>query len=92
MRFDYDTQKSDYLKRERGFSLSDAAAIFDGDYFTTTKSDDPEQYAAIGFSKGTLLTLIFEYREDDLGELIWLITYWKATKREVKIYEEFRKK
>jgi len=46
---------------------------------------------AIGFVQTSLLTLVFEYREDDLGEFIWLVTYWKATKTEAALYEKNRK-
>lgn len=92
MRVDWDDAKSEKLKSERGLSLVEAADVFKGLNCCARKNDCPEQYAVIGFSNGQLITLIVEYREDDLGEFIWLITYWKATKTEAKFYEEFWKR
>jgi uncharacterized DUF497 family protein len=91
VRIDWDDGKSEKLKRERGISLEEAADVFASGYATDQKADDPEQYYAIGFAKGQLVTVIYEYREDAEGELIWLVTCWKATKREAKIYEQERK-
>ena len=52
-------------------------------------NDEPEQYKAIGFAKGgTLISLIVEVRKDDQGEYDWFVTLWKATKDEVKVYEQ----
>ncbi|WP_324962787.1 hypothetical protein [Oligoflexus sp.] len=62
--------------------------IFQSDYVIQNKNDDPEQYKAIGFVKGKLVTLIVEVREDDLGEYDWLVTLWKSTSSEAKIYEQ----
>jgi uncharacterized DUF497 family protein len=89
MRFDWDDAKSEKLKRERGLSFEEAVLVFsNGAHLIVQKSDDPEQFAAIGFARGELITIIYEYREDEDGELSWLITYWKATKEEVKKYEK----
>jgi uncharacterized DUF497 family protein len=93
VRINWDDSKSDKLKRERGFSLEEVSEIISvPDAVTDGRSDDPEQYYAIGFVKGRLITLIFETREDADGEFIWLVTYWKATKSEVKIYEQEKRK
>ena len=35
-----------------------------------------------------LYTLIFEIREDEEGEFYHLVTLWKATREERKLYEE----
>jgi uncharacterized DUF497 family protein len=48
----------------------------------------PEQYRAIGWVSGRLYSIIFEIREDNDGEYYHLITLWKATKEEQKLYEE----
>jgi uncharacterized DUF497 family protein len=93
VRFDWDDTKSEKLKRERGLSFNEASAVFsDAAYVSVPKNDDPEQFAAIGFAQDNLITLVYEYREDALGELIWLITYWPSTKREVSFYEKFKKR
>jgi uncharacterized DUF497 family protein len=88
---DWDDNKSAKLKGERGFSFEEVAQMFKSGYVTDQKSDDPEQYYAIGFVKGQLITLIYEYREREVGEVAWLVTYWKATTREAKIYEQERR-
>jgi len=48
----------------------------------------PEQFRAIGWVKGDLYSVIFEVGEDAEGEYDHLITLWKATKEERKLYEE----
>ena len=37
--------------------------------------------------KGRLFTLIFEVREDPLGEYYRLVTLWRATEQERGLYE-----
>ena len=53
------------------------------------KRDDPEQFIAIGYLDNTLVSVIYEVRYDEQGEYIWLITYWKSTKKERQIYEQY---
>ncbi|NES17395.1 MAG: hypothetical protein F6K41_00035 [Symploca sp. SIO3E6] len=89
MRFDWDNHKSQLLKRNRGYSFDEVATILAGDYVERIKQDYPEQFIAIGFLKNSLLSVIYELRYDDEGEYIWLITYWKSTKREREIYEQY---
>ena len=91
MRIDWDDDKSDKLKRERGLSFEEVSVVIEGPHPVVRKTDDPEQFFAIGFAKDKLVTVVHEFREDLNGEYIWLVTYWKATKAEVKIYEKFRK-
>ena len=57
-------------------------------YIEDQRNDDPEQYRIIGFAKGRLRTFIVEYRHDTLGEFIWIVTAWNATKQEEKAYEK----
>ena len=91
MRIDWDDNKSVRLKRERGLSLEEVSVVLEGPHTMVPKSADPEQYLGIGFAQGQLVTVVHEFREDTEGEFIWLVTYWKATKQEAKVYEEFRK-
>jgi uncharacterized DUF497 family protein len=89
MRVSWNSDKNDLLKRTRGIGFNDAVEMFRRPYVVQSKNDDPEQYKAIGFAKGgILITLIIEVRYDDHGEYEWLVTLWKATKDEVKIYEQ----
>lgn len=53
------------------------------------KRDDPEQFIAIGYLGNTLISVIYEVRYDEQGEYIWLITYWKSSKKERQIYEQY---
>jgi uncharacterized DUF497 family protein len=69
-----------------GFEV--VAQIFDHPYFPDQKNDNPEQYRAIGFVNAQLVTLIFEHREDDEGEYYHLVTYWRSTKAERRLYEK----
>jgi uncharacterized DUF497 family protein len=35
-----------------------------------------------------LYSVIFEVREDEEGEILRLVTLWRATKEEIRLYEE----
>jgi uncharacterized DUF497 family protein len=49
MRFEFDRDKSWEVKRKHGVSLREAEEIFDQAYLVDQKSDDPEQFRAIGW-------------------------------------------
>lgn len=87
MRLDFDQQKSRTVKRKHGVSLKEAKQIFDQTYIVDQKSDDPEQFRAIGWCGGRLCSVIFEIH-DSRGEYYHLITAWPATREEEKSYEE----
>ena len=89
MRFDWDNHKSQLLKQNRGYSLEEVSVVLAGEYVEQIKRDDLEQFIAIGYLGNTLLSVIYEIRYDDEGEYIWLITYWKSTRREREIYEQY---
>ncbi len=88
MRITWDDSKSQRLKRDRGISFEEAQELFSCPYVVQQKNDDPEQYKAIGFVRGKLITLIVEVRQDNDGEYEHFVTLWKSTKGEVKDYEE----
>ncbi len=71
----------------RGIGFEEAREIFEHPYYQDQRSDDPEQYRAIGWVGGTLFTLIFEIREDNEGEFYHFVTLWKATREERHLYE-----
>ena len=83
-----DTRKSLAVQRRHGISLEQAQAIFNQVYVFDRKSDDPEQYRAIGWYEGGLSSVIYEMRQDRQGEYFHLITAWRATAREEEIYAE----
>lgn len=89
MRFRFSKAKSDSLRRnpKRGIGFEEAQEIFEQLYYQDRRSDDPEQYRVIGWVKGRLFTLIFEVREDSVGEYCHLVTLWRATQQERRLYE-----
>ncbi len=90
MRFRFDARKSRRLRAnsKRGIGFEEAQEIFSHPYYLDQRSDVPEQYRAVGWAGGSLYTLIFEAREDRKGEYYHLVTLWKATKQEQKLYEK----
>ena len=87
MRFHFDARKSGRLRAnpKRGVGFEEAQEMFSHPYYLDQRSDVPEQYRAVG---GDLYTVIFEVREDKDGEYYHLVTLWKATKQEQKLYAE----
>jgi uncharacterized DUF497 family protein len=90
MRFHFDERKSRRLRAnpKRGIGFEEAREIFLHPYYLDQRSDCPEQYRAIGWVEKQLYAVIFEIREDEEGEYYHLVTLWKATKQEQKLYEE----
>lgn len=88
MRCKFDLQKSRLVKKSHGISLEQAQEVFDQVHVIDQKSDDPEQYRAIGWSQSALWSVIFEIRHDREGEYYHLITAWKATEWEEQAYAE----
>ena len=88
MRFDFDPRKSKHLRKNRGIGFEEAQEIFTHPYYLDQRSDLQEQYRAIGWVKDRLYSLIFEVREDNVGEYYHLVTLWKSTYEEENIYAE----
>jgi uncharacterized DUF497 family protein len=88
MRFQFDKEKSQSVKRKHGVSLNEAQEIFDQTYIVDQKNDDPEQFRAIGWCGGRLCSVVFEIRQDVRGEYYHLVTAWIATKEEMQAYAE----
>ena len=91
MRFKFDSQKSKKLKADprRQIDFVEAQEIWSHPHYVDYRSDDPEQFRAIGGVKGKLYSVIYEVREDSKGEYYHLVTLWKSTKQEEKLYESF---
>ena len=91
MRFKFDNTKSERLRNnpKRGIGFEEAQEIWQHPYYEDCRSDDHEQFRAIGWVKGTLYSVIFEVREDEEGEYYHLVTLWKATSQEKKLYEKY---
>ena len=88
MRIQFDPSKSRLVKLKHGISLKQAQDIFDQPYIVDQRSDDPEQYRAIGWCRGFLCSVIFEIRWDADGDYYHLITAWKSSKQEEESYAE----
>lgn len=88
MRFEFSPEKSRDVKRKHGVLLEEAQEIFDQAYLVDGRTDDPEQFRAIGWCRGRLCSVIFEIRRDTGGEYYHLVTAWKATKQEEQAYAE----
>jgi len=90
MRYHFDPIKSRKLRTNprRGIGFEEVQELFSNPYYLDQRSDVPEQYRAIGWVGEHLYTVIFEMREDAEGEFYHLVTLWKATKEEKKLYEE----
>jgi uncharacterized DUF497 family protein len=76
---------------KRGIGFEEAQEVWSHPYYLDRRSDDPEQLRAIGWVQGRLYSVIFEPRRDAEGEVHHLVTLWKATKEEEKLYEEATK-
>ena len=90
MRFHFDLEKSKRLRAspERGIGFEEVRALFNAEHIIDRRSDDPEQFRAIGWVDDTLYSVIYEVRKDDGGEFYHLVTLWKATKEERRTYAE----
>jgi uncharacterized DUF497 family protein len=90
MRFTFDPRKSERLRANpaRGIGFEESWEVFSRPYWLDRRSDVPEQYLAVGWVGGKLYSVIFEFREDESGEILHLVTLWKSTKEEVRLYEE----
>ena len=62
--------------------------LFSRSYALDQRSETPEQYCAIGWVGSRLYSVVFEVRRDAEGETFHLVTLWKSTQEEVRIYEE----
>ena len=91
MRFRFDHNKSRRLRenRKRGIGFEEVQEIFSHPYYEDRRSDEPEQFRVIGRVKDRLYSLIYEIREDAVGEYYHLVTLWRATKEERNLYESF---
>ena len=90
MRFSFDPGKSKRLRanKRRGIGFEEAQELFSQPYWLDQRSDVPEQYVAIGWVGDRLYSVIFEVREDEEGEILHLVTLWRSTKEEIRLYEE----
>lgn len=83
MEFGWDPAKHEKNLRDRGIGFVRAARIFEG--FVVEWIDSRQDYGevrvnAIGMADGELLRVTYTMREG--GRLYWIITTWKAGKKD----------
>lgn len=88
MKFEWDEDKNQINIRKHGIDFKDAADIFN--HPTLTKVDNREDYSeerwiCIGLIKTMIGVVVYTER---VGDVIRVISARKATKREVKNYEQ----
>jgi hypothetical protein len=90
MRFSFDARKSVRLRAnpKRRIGFEEARELFSRPYWLDRRSDVPEQYLAVGWVGERLFSVVFEVREDDEGEVPHLVTLWRSTREEIRLYEE----
>jgi uncharacterized DUF497 family protein len=66
VRIRFDKSKSERLRKnpKRRIGFEEVQEVFQHPYFKDCRSDDPEQFRAIGWVKGKLYSVIYEARED----------------------------
>jgi uncharacterized DUF497 family protein len=90
MRFKFDKHKSELLRRNpaRGIGFEEVQILWESPYYLDQRSEVPEQWRAIGWVGERLYIVIYEERTDRAGEYLHLVTHWKSTKEERKLYEK----
>jgi len=90
MRFKYNKAKSERLKKDPRprIGFEEVKEIWTHYHYVDCRSDEPEQFRAIGWVRSKLYTVIYEVREDTDGDYYHLVTLWKSTKQEEKLYEQ----
>ncbi len=88
MRIQWDEDKRQKILAERKLDFAELEDLLYQPYVEDQSLSYTEQYRIIGFARGRLATFIVEYRQDALGEFIWVVTAWRSTLQEQKIYEQ----
>ncbi len=90
MRFSFDPRKSKRLRAnpKRGVGFEEVQELFSQPYWLDQRCDVQEQYLAIGWAGGRMYSVVFEFRQDEEGEILHLVTLWRSTKEEIRLYEK----
>lgn len=88
MRVRWDEAKRQRVLAERDIDFDQLNDLLYTPYLEDQRSEMPEQYRIIGFADLKLTTFIVEYRDDEAGEYIWVVTAWGSTKQEYRNYEQ----
>ncbi len=88
MRIRWDENKRQLVLSNRHVDFADLENLLLLPYLEDQRSDEPEQYRLIEVAGGQMATFIVEYRVDQLGPFIWVVTAWKSTRQEEERYEQ----
>ena len=91
MRYEWDPNKAEANRKVHGISFSDAMHVLEDDFALTREdpdADGEQRLVTLGLdATGTLLVVVYTYREPDI---IRLISAWKANKAQRTRYEKYR--
>ncbi len=91
VRFDWDEEKNKKNRKKHGLWFEEAQQVFADEnalrYFDVSHSDSEDRFILLGFSASSRV-LVVVYCEYNRSSTIRIISARKATKREVKAYEE----
>ena len=88
MRIQWDEDKRQKILAERKLDFAYLEDLLYQPHVEDQSLSYTEQYRIIGFAGGRLATFIVEYRQDAVGEFMWVVTAWGSTPQEQKVYEQ----
>jgi uncharacterized DUF497 family protein len=92
VRYEWDPQKAEANRKAHGVGFADAMTVLEDDFALTREDSDAEgeqRFVTLGMdATGTLLVVVYTYREPDI---IRLISAWKANKAQRTLYEKHRR-
>jgi hypothetical protein len=89
MEFEWDPEKAASNRKKHGIDFADAVGVLYDDFAFTISEEHPEEerFVTLGADfLGRLLVVVYCWR----GEVIRIISAWKAPRSERKRYEEQR--
>ena len=92
MRYEWEPKKAEANRKDHGVSFADAMPVLEDDFALTREDSDAEgeqRCVTLGIdAAGTLLVVVYTYRQPDV---IRLISAWKANKAQRTQYEKHRR-
>ena len=92
MRYEWDPRKAAANRKDHGVRFADATSVLEDDFALTREdpdAEDEQRFVTLGMdATGTVLVVVYTYREPDV---IRLISAWKANKAQRTHYEKHRR-
>jgi uncharacterized protein len=92
MRYEWNSAKAKANVDTHGVNFAEAATVLEDDFALTREDDDAldeQRFVTLGMSGiGSLLVVVYTYREPDI---VRLISAWKASKPQRSQYEKNRR-